>query len=145
MGYDVVMSILEATQTALIEAAKTIQKQSYSPYSKFPVGAAVLTENGEIVTGVNVENASYGLTVCAERNAIGTMIGSGQRRITAVAVSSRNGVTPCGACRQVLIEFAHDDIPVWLIRTDTDEVTQTSLWQLIPNSFNQTLLEEGQA
>ena len=137
------MFVSKALKNQLIEAAQAIQKQSYSPYSNFPVGAAVLTAGGQIISGVNVENASYGLTVCAERHAIGTMIGLGAREITAVAVSSRNGVTPCGACRQVLIEFAAADIPIWLITTDTGDIRQTSLYQLIPDSFNKSKLDEA--
>ena len=137
------MPISTTEQEKLIEAACTIQKRAYAPYSNFPVGAALLTNNGRIVTGVNVENASYGLTNCAERNGIGTMIGLGDTAITAVAVSSRNGVTPCGACRQVLLEFAPYDIPVWMIATDTGMVRKMTLYQLIPDGFNKALLDEA--
>ncbi len=129
----------------LIAEAQKIQQNSYSPYSNFPVGSAVLTRNGRIVSGVNVENVSYGLTRCAEQNAIGTMVSQGETEIIAVAVSSRNGVTPCGACRQVLLEFALGDIPVWLIATDTGKISQTSLHKLIPDSFNKDLLDAATA
>lgn len=125
----------------LIAAARAIRPRAYAPYSNFWVGAAVLAANGQIYTGVNIENASYGLTVCAERNAIGQMVGAGQQQITAVAVATSNGVTPCGACRQVLREFASADIPVWLISEAPYTVRQTSLHQLLPDSFDQTQLK----
>ena len=87
-------------------------------------------------TGVNVENASYGLTVCAERNAVGAMVNDGALRITAVAVCTENGVTPCGACRQVLSEFvSHESyIPVWIV-DGRGEVREISLAALLPDSF----------
>ncbi len=95
---------------SLIKEAKKARTQAYAPYSKFKVGAAVLAQNGKIYTGCNVENASYGLTVCAERNAIGKMAADGQREILAVAVIADlpRPVTPCGACRQVISEFGAD-------------------------------------
>lgn len=122
-------------QAALIKAARQIRQQAYAPYSNFAVGAAVLAANGQIYQGVNIENASYGLTVCAERNAIGSMVGDGQTELLAVAVSTSNGVTPCGACRQVLLEFGQD-IPVWIINEDKDTVRQTTLHTLIPDFFD---------
>ena len=90
-------------------AAKAAMKNAYCPYSKFRVGAAVLTESGEIFAGCNVEDASYGLTMCAERNAIFQAVARGQRKIKAVVVvTPKKGVTPCGACRQVINEFNPD-------------------------------------
>ena len=89
----------------LIAAAAAVRERAYAPYSRFLVGAALRAADGTIFAGCNVENASYGLTICAERNAIAQAIAAGTRDFTAVAVVSENGVTPCGACRQVLVEF----------------------------------------
>ncbi|MBK7218824.1 MAG: cytidine deaminase [Candidatus Promineofilum sp.] len=96
----------------LMAAACAARSRAYARYSRFPVGAALLSDDGRLYTGVNIENASYGLTVCAERNAVGAMVNDGALRITAVAVCTDNGVTPCGACRQVLSEFVdHERCP----------------------------------
>ena len=94
----------------LAEAARKAKKHSYSPYSRFRVGAAVLTRTGKTYTGCNIENSSFGLTVCAERTAIFKAVSEGQRRFEAVAVASdAPGFTPpCGACRQVLFDLAGD-------------------------------------
>lgn len=121
---------------SLIAAARAIRNRAYAPYSRFHVGAALLTDDGRLYSGVNIENASYGLTVCAERNAIGAMVADGGRRIAAVAVCTENGVTPCGACRQVLSEFVdHDgDVPVWIVDGEGN-VRETTLFTLIPDHF----------
>lgn len=94
----------------LIDAASKARGQAYAPYSKFAVGAALLTKSGRIVTGCNVENLSFGLTICAERAAVFSAIAMGEREFEAIAVvaDSRSPVTPCGACRQVLAEFGDD-------------------------------------
>lgn len=106
------------TAARLLEAARQAADRAYAPYSDFPVGAALLTECGEIITGVNVENVSYGLTVCAERAAVCAAVARGYRRFQGVAVyASRRphgAVTPCGACRQVLAEFMAADAAVVL-------------------------------
>lgn len=120
----------------LIAAACAAQPRAYAPYSRFTVGAALLADDGQFYTGVNVENASYGLTVCAERNAIGAMALAGGRRVLALAVCTANGVTPCGACRQVLNEFAPEEgeVPVWIV-DGAGDVRQTTLAALLPESF----------
>lgn len=132
--------IKESQREQLIQQACAVREAAYVPYSQFKVGAAILTADDEIFVGVNFENVSYGLTICAERNAIGTLITGGQRAIKAVAVSSENGVTPCGACRQVLLEFAPEDVPVYLINTTTKAIAETTLHHLMPDAFDQSQL-----
>lgn len=124
------------TRETLIAAACAARPSAYAPYSHFTVGAALLADDGRVYTGVNVENASYGLTVCAERNAVGAMALAGGRRVLAVAVCTENGVTPCGACRQVLSEFAPDegDVPVWIV-DGAGDVRETSIRALLPDYF----------
>jgi cytidine deaminase len=90
---------------ALVEAAMKARQGAYAPYSGYHVGAAALGASGRVYSGVNVENSSYGLSVCAERVAILKAISEGEREIAALAVATENGATPCGACRQVLYEF----------------------------------------
>lgn len=118
---------------ALIDAARAAQAQAYAPYSAYAVGAALLGSDGRIYTGCNVENASYGLSNCAERTAVFKMVSEGQRQILAVAVCTDNAGSPCGACRQVLAEFA-GDVPVFLVDR-TGEGRETSLFALLPDHF----------
>lgn len=122
---------------ALIDAACRAREQAYAPYSHFRVGTALLSADGRVYTGVNVENASYGLTVCAERSAVGKMVEEGGRRIVVVAVCSENGVAPCGACRQVLSEFAPADGEEMLVMMidGKGEVRETTLSTLLPDRF----------
>jgi cytidine deaminase len=95
----------------LVAHARTARTRAYAPYSHYLVGAAVLTSAGEVFTGCNIENASYGLTICAERVAIANAIAAGQRDFIMLALITANGGSPCGACRQVMVEFA-PDMPV---------------------------------
>ncbi|MBP8001828.1 MAG: cytidine deaminase [Chloroflexi bacterium] len=120
-------------QELLFAAARLARLHAYAPYSHYPVSAAILAEDGRIFTGVNVENASYGLTVCAERIAIFKAVSEGVRRILAVVVITENGGSPCGACRQVISEFA-SDIPVWLGDAQGN-MRQTTLYTLLPDHF----------
>ncbi|MFN3189338.1 MAG: cytidine deaminase [Aureliella sp.] len=92
----------------LIAEASRVRLNAYAPYSEFQVGAALLTSSGSIFVGCNFENASYGLAICAERNAIGAMIAAGEQEIVAMAIISPGSAAPCGACRQVLNEFGPD-------------------------------------
>ena len=119
----------------LLTAAIDARQQAYAPYSKFLVGAALLTEDGQIVTGCNVENASYGLTICAERNAVYAAVAQGHRQFQAIVLATVGGATPCGACRQVLSEFC-DDLPILIVDVEqTDRMTETSLAVLLPGRF----------
>jgi len=104
---------------ALLAAARAARARAYAPYSRYHVGAAVLTKSGRIFVGCNVENATYGATVCAERNAIGAMVAAGEREPVACVVVTAGPTpgTPCGICRQVLSEFAAD-MPITLVADD---------------------------
>ncbi len=121
----------------LLRAARQAAENAYVPYSHFPVGAAVLTGDGQIVTGANIENASYGLTLCAERVAVFTAAAAGHREVRAVAISTPRhpGATPCGACRQVLNEFrpAAEDLVVLL--DGPNGIVELGLSELLPMSF----------
>lgn len=121
----------------LLEAAKKAREFAYSPYSKFKVGAAVLAKSGSIYTGCNIENASYGLTNCAERTAIFKAIAAGEVNLIALAVvaDTKEPVSPCGACRQVMAEFKINKIIMGNLQGKMREVT---LAELLPFSFTDT-------
>ena len=125
--------VTDTQKKTLIEAACAARESAYAPYSNYKVGAAILVEDGRVFTGVNVENASYGLSICAERTAVFKAVSEGARKILAVAICTANAGSPCGACRQVLFEFG-GDIPVWY--TDTKgTVIESNLGFLIPDCF----------
>ena len=127
------MTLSTIDKQRLLRAACAAREQAYAPYSRYAVGAALLTADGTLFSGVNVENAVYPLTICAERNAVFQMVAAGHRQLQAIAVCTMNGGSPCGACRQVLVEFA-GDIPVLL--TDTaGNVRETTLHTLLPDHF----------
>ncbi len=119
----------------LVKQAIEAQQRAYAPYSHYPVGAAVLTEDGRVHTGCNVENAVYPLTMCAERVAILKAISEGARHIRAVAVVTPNGGTPCGSCRQVMQEFGAPEMPVFIGRSDGN-YRQRTLAELLPDGFS---------
>jgi cytidine deaminase len=127
--------ITPAQRNALVKAARAVRARAHAPYSKFRVGAAVLDERGRIHAGCNVENASYGLTLCAERNAVAAAVAAGARRIRAVAVFTQNASAPCGACRQVLMELGGPATDVVLAGAKGATVTRT-LGQLLPAAFS---------
>lgn len=119
----------------LIDTARQYLQNSYSPYSNYPVGAAVLAEDGLVYGGTNIENSAHPSGLCAERVAINKAISEGNRRILAVAVVTRNAGAPCGACRQVMREFASLDIPVILTTVEDGLEEDFTLGDLLPRSF----------
>jgi cytidine deaminase len=118
----------------LLKAAKKVREHAYAPHSHFKVGAALLTRSGNIYVGCNVENASFGATTCAERNAIAAMVAAGERELQAIAVYA--GVEaptfPCGICRQVIYEFSGD---ARVIVVDNDNVREVEINNLLPEAF----------
>ena len=133
------MPISNSMAETLLQAASQAAEQAYAPYSHFPVGAALLTTDGEIITGVNVENASYGLTVCAERTAIVKAITLGKRQFLGIAVwaSKRphGSVTPCGGCRQFLAEFFSPDGVIISSNATDGSVQCFTMKELLPEAF----------
>lgn len=127
----------------LVSQALQARKNAYVPYSNFKVGAAVLTEDGKIYTGCNIENASYGATNCAERTAIFKAVSEGYKTIKAIAiVGVQNDYTyPCGICRQVIAEFATDDTKIILGKNDNEYLVKT-LDEILPGAFTKKDLEK---
>ncbi|MDR0443790.1 MAG: cytidine deaminase [Treponema sp.] len=127
--------MIDKKQMEILSAeARKAADMAYIPYSKFRVGAALLCEDGSIATGCNVENRSYGLAICAERNAVVAAVAKGKRRFTALAISTPDSVEPvgpCGACRQVLTEFMSPDSPVRFAGSGPKEVN-TTIGELLP-------------
>ncbi|HVM62891.1 MAG TPA: cytidine deaminase [Verrucomicrobiae bacterium] len=119
----------------LVREARRASERAYCPYSKFPVGAAVLGRSGKIYTGCNVENAAYGSTICAERNAIFQMVAAGEREIEAVIIYTPTKITsaPCGACRQVINEFGPNARIISVC--DTGDRVDAPLSDLLPHAF----------
>ncbi len=129
------------THRELALAAIEAMKKSYSPYSHFTVGAALLTKDGKIYTGANIENAAYTPTVCAERNAIFTAVHNGERDFSAIAIvggmnGNVSGVTsPCGVCRQVMSEFCSPDFKIILVTSQNGDYIEETLGSLLPYMF----------
>lgn len=128
------------TLKMLCLSAIKASESAYSPYSDFKVGAAIMTSDGDIYTGCNIENASYGATICAERVAVSKAISDGKRNLAAIAiVGMKNGkisdAFPCGICRQVLSEFGSDDMKVLVVTDNLGNFTEYTLGGLLPYSF----------
>ena len=121
-------------QAELVQRAVAAMDWAYAPYSKFPVGAALLAASGRIYDGVNVENAAYPAGVCAERTAVCKAVSEGEREFVAVAVATRGAGAPCGVCRQVLAEFGYN-MTVILADTDGSVRLMTTLAALLPEAF----------
>jgi cytidine deaminase len=126
--------LVNEVRESLIEAAKEARKWAYVPYSQYPVGAALFTASGRIYEGVNVENAAFPMTICAERVAIYKAISEGERDFKAIAVVTKNGGTPCGACRQVLAEFGLETVVV-IADEEGNLKLETTVAELLPGSF----------
>jgi len=128
------MKLDQEKKQELIKAAKEARQWAYVPYSHYAVGAALLSASGRVYDGVNIENAAYPVTVCAERVAIFKAVANGEREFEAIAVVTRNGGMPCGSCRQVMAEFSRD---MMVIVADENEmvVSETTLTDLLPGAF----------
>lgn len=128
----------------LIQAAQAARKHAYAPYSNFAVGAALQTKSGELFTGVNVENASYGLTLCAERSAVVSAVSAGHQDFSVIAVvaDTKGPVSPCGACRQVLSEFGLE----WrvILSNTKNEAQELTVGDLLPGAFDKRELDKFQ-
>ena len=122
--------------TELIDLAVKTSENAYVPYSHFPIGAVLVTDDGKVYTGVNVENASFGLTNCGERTAIFKAVSEGERSFKELIIygQTEKPVSPCGACRQVMAEFFEPDLPVTLVAKDKSTVVMT-VRELLPYSF----------
>ena len=125
----------EIDTQALIGIALDARQRAYAPYSNFKVGAALLSVEGTIFTGCNVENASYGLAICAERNAICNAVALGEQKFRAMVVAAAPLATPCGACRQFLVEFGTDILVVSVNACDSTETKSWTSGELLPESF----------
>lgn len=134
------MQLTAEQEDRLVRAAWEARRHAYAPYSRFAVGAAVMTDDGQVFSGCNVENAVYGATLCAERVAVGQAVASGRRRLVAVAVvaESPSPTTPCGTCRQVLTEFAQD-MPV--VIDNGRQRWHFRLAELLPQAFGRSQLD----
>lgn len=132
---------MEHTDKELIEAARDVRENAYAPFSDFRVGAALETDDGEIISGCNVESASYGLTVCAERVAIWKAISQGKRKIIKIAVvaDTEELTPPCGVCRQIIWEFG-GDIPV-VFANLSGKVETVKMRDLLPRAFDTKFLK----
>jgi len=126
--------LTDELRTTLIQTAREVRRWAYAPYSHYPVGAALLTASGRIYDGVNVENAAYPATMCAERVAVFKAISQGEREFRAIAVVTENGGSPCGSCRQVLAEFGLD-IAVLIADAAGNLLAELPLSELLPQAF----------
>ncbi len=127
-------NLANETKQQLIQAALAARQWAYAPYSRYPVGSALLAESGRIYEGVNVENAAYPTTMCAERVAIFKAVSEGERAFVAIAVVTKNGGSPCGSCRQVLAEFGLETV-VLIADEQGNLLEERTVGQLLPNAF----------
>lgn len=128
------MSLTQHEKQALIDLANTARQRAYVPYSKYHVGAALRTKTGRIFTGVNVENAAYPQTMCAERVAVFKAVSEGELEFEVVAVATDNGGSPCGGCRQVLAEFGLDTL-VLIANGNGELLKEMTVKELLPEAF----------
>ena len=128
------MSIPQTEKQALIDLANTARQRAYAPYSKYHVGAALRTKTGRIFTGINIENAAYPHTMCAERVAIFKAVSEGEKDFEAISVVTDNGGSPCGGCRQVLAEFGLDTL-VLIANGNGELIKEMTVKELLPEAF----------
>ena len=119
---------------SLIDLAVEARRRAYAPYSNYPVGAALRTKSGKVFTGVNVENAAYPTTICAERTAVFKAVSEGEREFEVISVVTENGGSPCGSCRQVLAEFGLDTV-VLIADAEGKLLQETTVRDLLPGAF----------
>lgn len=133
---NLILEVKILNKEMLMEASKVAREKAYVPYSKFPVGAALLTKDGEVIHGCNIENVSFGLTNCAERTAIFKAVSEGKKEFAAIAIvaDTEGPCAPCGACRQVLAEFCDKDMPIYLTNLKGN-VSETTISELLPGAF----------
>jgi cytidine deaminase len=135
------LEALPMTHDQLIADATAARERAYAPYSQFKVGAVLLGKSGRLYTGCNVENAAYGPSMCAERTAIFKAVSEGEREFETIAVVTENGVSPCGTCRQVMIEFAPD---MTIVIADTQgNIRLTTVRDLLPDGFTPDQLPQS--
>ena len=128
------MTLSNQEKQSLIDLANTARQRAYAPYSNYPVGAALRTKAGRIFTGVNVENAAYPQTMCAERVAVFKAVSEGEKEFEVISVVTDNGGSPCGGCRQVLAEFGLDTI-VLMADRNGKLIKETTVRELLPEAF----------
>ena len=128
------MTLTTQEKQALIDLANTARQRAYVPYSNYPVGAALRTKTGRIFTGVNVENAAYPQTMCAERVAVFKAVSEGEKEFEVISVVTDNGGSPCGGCRQVLAEFGLDTI-ILMADRNGKLLKETTVKELLPQAF----------
>jgi cytidine deaminase len=139
-----IIMLTDEQRGKLIESSLGARRWAYAPYSEYAVGAALLTSSGKIYDGVNVENAAYPTSMCAERVAVFKAVSEGEKKFTAIAVATSNGGTPCGACRQVLSEFGLDT-KVLILNGDGNIEQETTVGELLPGAFGpQDLTEQSE-
>jgi cytidine deaminase len=135
------MAITETQRNELIREAIVAREGAYAPYSRYAVGAALMTSTGKIYRGANVENAAYPTSICAERVALFKAVNDGERSFAAIAVSTENGGFPCGSCRQALAEFGLDT-RVFVVDSDGNSIADLLLEELLPRAFGPKDFEE---
>jgi cytidine deaminase len=135
------MSLSEQEKQSLIDLANNVRQRAYVPYSHYPVGSSVRTKTGRVFTGVNVENAAYPQTMCAERIAIFKAVSEGEKEFEVITVVTDNGGSPCGGCRQVMAEFGLDTIVI-LADGSGRIVKETTVKELLPEAFTPEHLEK---
>jgi cytidine deaminase len=133
------MKMSEGEFNALLTRAMQIRENAYAPYSKYAVGAALMSASGDVFTGANVENAAYSMTMCAERSAIFNAVSSGVREIKAIVVVTEDGGVSCGACRQAISEFGKD-VDLIFVNAHGEIILQTTISELLPHAFGKDSL-----